>query len=173
MSEIKTLHKGQFLALYRDRHWEYVARINANGAAFILAITEQRELVLVEQHRIPLRAQTIELPAGVIGDEAEFAGEGIEAAALRELEEETGFRGEHAERLISAPTAPGLTSEVMHLIRVHGLKRVGAGGGVAGEDITVHLVPLAGIEAWLKSQEALGKWIDPRVYMGLWFAQRP
>jgi ADP-ribose pyrophosphatase len=168
---IETLYAGKYLSLLRNGHWEYAARPHSPGAAFIVAVTAARELVLVEQYRVPLRARAIELPAGIIGDEAAFANEGVGAAAMRELEEETGFRGERAEILASGPVGSGLTSEILHLVRVFGLRRVGAGGGVEGEDITVHVVPLDGIGAWLAQQGAGGKWVEPRIYAALWFLE--
>ena len=168
---IETLYEGKYLVLRREGTWEYVERPNSTGAAFIVAVTESREMVLVEQYRVPLHARCIELPAGIIGDEAAFAGEGVEAAALRELEEETGFRGARAERLMSGPVGAGLASEILHLVRAHDLQRVHAGGGVDGEDITVHVVPLAEIGEWLAAQSRSGKWVEPRVYAGLWFVQ--
>src|SRR3546814_13121516 len=66
---IDELHRGKFLRLVRDRHWEYVTRVNSSGAGFIAALTDAGEVVLVEQYRLPLHARTIELPAGMIGDE--------------------------------------------------------------------------------------------------------
>lgn len=168
---IETLYEGKYLALRREGHWEYAERPHARGAAFIVAVTEAQEIVLVEQYRIPLHARCIELPAGIIGDEAAFANEGIEAAALRELEEETGFRAARGELLASGPVGAGLASEILHLVRAHDLKRVHAGGGVEGEDITVHVVPLAGIGEWLARQGRSGKWVEPRIYAGLWFVQ--
>jgi ADP-ribose pyrophosphatase len=167
----ETLHQGRFLALRREGRWEYVERVNARGAAFIVAVTEAQEIVLVEQYRVPLHRRCIELPAGIIGDEAAFADEAVEAAALRELEEETGYRGTHAELLTSGPVGAGLTSEILYLYRARGLRRVHDGGGVEGEDITVHVVPLAGVGAWLAQQGRSGKWVEPRVYAGLWFVQ--
>jgi ADP-ribose pyrophosphatase len=174
MSEtpIKTLHQGQFLILRRSGKWEFVERVNQRGAAFILALTDAREIVLVEQFRVPLQARCIELPAGIIGDEAAFANEGVEGAALRELEEETGFRGSSAELLTSGPVACGMTSELLYLYRVRGLTRVHHGGGVDGEDITVHVVPLDQAAEWLARQGREGKLVEPRVYAGLWFAGR-
>jgi ADP-ribose pyrophosphatase len=169
---LETLYQGKFLVLRRQGRWEFVERVSARGAAFILAVTEAREIVLVEQYRVPLGRRCVELPAGIIGDEAEFADEGVEAAAMRELEEETGFRGSHAELLTSGPVGAGLTSEILYLYRVHGLQRVHQGGGVDGENITVHVVPLDGIGEWLAQQGREGKWVEPRVYAGLWFAGR-
>jgi len=171
-SDVETLYSGKFLELKNSGNWEYVSRVRARGAAFILAITPKREIVLVEQYRVPLRAQSIELPAGIIGDEAGFEDEGIEAAALRELEEETGFRGARSEHLLTGPSGPGITSEILHLIRAHDLTRVSAGGGVEGENITVHVVPLADVHDWLLAQGRLGKMVEPRIYAGLYFAGR-
>lgn len=171
-SGIQELHRGRFLRLVRDRHWEYVTRVNSSGAAFILAVTPARELLLVEQLRIPLGARTLELPAGMIGDEAHLREESIEASALRELEEETGYRGTHAEILLSGPVAAGLTSEILHLVQVHELTRVHAGGGVEGEDIVVHRAPLHGIDDWLRHKREEGLLVEPRIYTALYFAQR-
>ncbi len=165
-----SLYRGRFLELRREGRWEYVARTNSTGAVFILAITDGNELVLVEQHRIPLGGATIELPAGMVGDEPQFRGESLLESARRELEEETGFRGARAELLLSGPVAPGLTSEILHLVQVHDLKRVHAGGGVDGENIRVHVVPLGEVRTWLRQQSEAGKLVEPRIYSALYFA---
>ena len=172
MSQIEILHEGRFLRLLRDGRWEYVARTNAKGAAFIAAVTDDDELVLVEQLRVPLQAQSIELPAGIIGDEAAHADEAFEAAALRELEEETGFRAGRIEHILTGPTAPGMSSELLHFYVARQLRRVHAGGGVDGENITVHRVKIDEATDWLMAQMAAGKRVDPRVFVGLWFTRR-
>jgi len=169
---IETLYEGRFLHLYRNRNWEYVARTNARGAAFIAALTSDHEIVLVEQYRVPLQSACIELPAGIIGDEAGHADEAFEDAARRELEEETGFRAGAIEHILTGPTAPGMSSERLHFYVATELSRVHAGGGVEGENITVHVVPLNQVDAWLPAQMAAGKAVDPRVYVGLWFLSR-
>lgn len=166
---MKTVYQGKFLKLIHDRHWEYVSRVNARGAAAIVAVTPQNEIVLVEQTRIPLQGKTIELPAGIVGDAAEFASESFEQSAIRELLEETGFQGSHARVLASGPTAPGLTSEYSTLVAVTGLTRLHAGGGVDGEDITVHLVPLAEVREWLVAKQHEGLAVEPKIYAGLYF----
>lgn len=168
----RTLHDGQFLKLQRDGHWEYVSRQRASGAGFIVAITDERELVLVEQYRVPLHRRVIELPAGIIGDGDSSADESAEASALRELEEETGFVGSSTRALCHGPVAAGMTDEIGYFTQVFGLRRAGQGGGVEGEDITVHLVPLAGVEAWLDAQATRGVLVDPRIFVGLYFAGR-
>ena len=87
----KTLRTGKFLALIKEGQWEYVDRVKANGAAIIIGVTMEQKVLLVEQYRIPVHARTIELPAGIIGDEPGDANETSAAAARRELLEETGY----------------------------------------------------------------------------------
>lgn len=169
---ITVLHDGQFLQLLRVEHWEYVRRPRSSGAGFIIALTGADELVLVEQYRYPLDRRCIELPAGIIGDSAELQGESPLDSAMRELEEETGFAGSRAELLLQSPTAPGMTAELSYFVRVHGLQRRHAGGGVDGEDIVTHCVPLPGIDAWLDTQRNAGLAVDARIYAALYLLGR-
>lgn len=169
---VQVVAGGRFVELRRQGHWEYAARVGGLGAAFILALTDAEEIVLVEQYRVPVAARVIELPAGVVGDHAADAGESARQAALRELEEETGFRGRRVRHLHRGPTAPGLCAERLDLFEVTGLERVGPGGGAdADEDIAVHIVPLPRAPEWLREAERRGALIDARVYAGLWFAE--
>ena len=169
---VRLLHEGQFLRLLRDGRWEFVQRVRANGAVFIVAVTDADEIVLVEQFRVPLQKRVIELPAGIMGDEAHFVDESPEASGARELEEETGYRPAKVERLLTGPTAPGMTSELLHFVLATGLVRLHEGGGVDGEDITVHVVALADIDRWLSAQEQRGLLVEPRVFAGIRFAER-
>ena len=167
-----TLHTGKFLALVKEDHWEYADRTNATGAAIIVAVTDEQKLLLVEQYRIPVHAHTIELPAGIIGDEPGSSNEDHAEAARRELEEETGYRAEHMEALTHGPASSGLTSETVTLFLATELRRVGKGGGVAHEAITVHEAPLNEVQEWLKAKAKAGVLVDPKVYAGLYFIGR-
>jgi ADP-ribose pyrophosphatase len=164
-----TLHAGKFLTLIKEGHWEYVNRVNATGAAVIVAVTEEQKLLLVEQYRIPVHTRTIELPAGIIGDEPGRTNESKAEATRRELSEETGYSAEHIEALTTGPSGAGLTSERVTLLRASGLRRTGKGGGVEHEDIVVHEIPLAEVTAWLESKARTGVLIDPKIYAGLFF----
>jgi ADP-ribose pyrophosphatase len=168
-----TLYTGRFLALLREGHWEYVDRVNATGAALIVAVTDDQKVLLVEQYRIPVHARTIELPAGIIGDEPGGANESNAEAARRELFEETGYAAERMEAVMTGPACSGLTSERVTLFRALGLRRTGKGGGVAQEDITVHEIPLAEVVVWLEARRKTGVLIDPKVYAGLFFVTQP
>lgn len=172
MNKIESLHRGRFLELLRDGRWEYVRRLSDRGAVFVIATTDDGRLVLVEQDRIPVRSRTLELPAGILGDEARHADETPEACALRELLEETGFVGSQARLIATGPVASGLTSEIAFLVRVRDLTRAHAGGGVDDEDITVHLAPLDRIDAWLEERRRDGAQIEPRIYAALYFLAR-
>jgi len=166
------LHTGEFLALVKEGRWEYVDRIGANGAAIIVAVTDGQKLLLVEQYRIPVHARTIELPAGIIGDEPGGCDESHAEAAKRELLEETGYSAERIETLTTGPASSGLTSEVVTLLRASGLKRMHAGGGVGHESIIVHEVALNEVHDWLAAKASAGLLIEPKVYAGLYFIWR-
>jgi ADP-ribose pyrophosphatase len=134
-----TVWEGKYLAVKRRGKWEYVDRTRGIGAAVILAV-DQGEAILIEQYRVPLGRNCLELPAGLVGDDAEE--EDAEAAAIRELEEETGYRAARMIDLGRFHSSPGLASEGFTLLRAEGLTRVGEGGGVEGEEIVVHRVKL-------------------------------
>jgi len=127
-------------------------------------VTEDGEVILTEQYRRPVQARVIDWPAGLVGDEG---NDDPEEAAKRELEEETGYTCDSVELLASGPTSAGITSELVSLYRARGVRKIGDGGGVGGEDITVHLVALRGIEDWLKTRE--GVLVDAKLWSGLYF----
>lgn len=152
--------EGKYIKVVKDGTWEYVSRARGIQAAVILAVDDGR-VILVEQYRVPLGRYCLELPAGLVGDED--AGESVDAAAARELEEETGYRATRIERLGFFHSSPGMVSEGFTLVRATGLTRVGDGGGQDGEDITVHLVALAEINAFVAAKRAMGVAIDVKL----------
>lgn len=166
------LHAGQFLRLVRNGRWEYVQRVTRDHAVIIIGLTPQQEVVLIEQTRIPAGGKVIEWPAGLVGDSAATADEALEQTARRELLEETGFEAGRFMPIFSGPPSPGLASETITWFRAHGLRRVGPGGGEGGEDISVHVIPLAQVDDWLDRWQAAGGKIDPKVYAGLYFLLR-
>ncbi len=160
MSE--TVWAGRFIAVETEGKWEYAVRPRGIAAAVILAI-DADHVLLVEQYRVPIGCRCLELPAGLVGDET--AGEPIEAAAARELKEETGYRAERLEALGLFHSSPGLTSEAFTLVRATSLTMVGTGGGVDDEDIAVHRVPLAEVAAFVATRRAAGVAVDAKVLL--------
>lgn len=154
--------EGRFIAAKRRGKWEYVSRTRNISAAAILAIHEGH-VILVSQYRVPVQAMCLELPAGLIGDEE--AGEAVALAATRELEEETGYRAERMVELGRFHASPGMSSEGFHLMRAEGLTKIGDGGGVEGEDIAVHLVPLAQVSDFTAARRAEGYAMDVKLLL--------
>jgi len=169
---VKELHAGRHLRLVVRNGWEFVERPGIRGIVIVVAVTPGESILLVEQRREPVDANVLELPAGLAGDADSPADEPLEEAARRELVEETGWDASEMERLTVGPPSAGVTSEVVTFFRARGLSKVGAGGGVEGEAITVHEVPLAAAEDFLAEREAGGTLVDPKVWAGLWFARR-
>ncbi len=165
------LGEGRFLRLVSVDGWEWAERRRVSGVVAVVAVTPDGRLLLTEQQRRPVGCAVIDLPAGLAGDEPGAENEALITAARRELEEEAGWTADEFTLLATCPTSPGLTSETVTVVRASGLRRVGAGGGVAGEGITVHAPLLTEAPAWLAARAARGALIDPKVYAGLWFAR--
>jgi len=159
---IETMWEGRFIVARREGRWEYVGRTRNIQAAVILAV-DADHVLLVEQYRVPLKARCLELPAGLVGDEEE--GEAIETAAARELEEETGYRPASVEVLGRFASSPGMVSEGFTLVRARGLEKVSDGGGVEGEDIVVHRVPLAGVADFVAKCRGKGMAMDVKLLL--------
>ena len=169
----RVLAQGRHLRFVEEDGWEFVERNAINGVVVIVAVTAEGRLVLVEQYRRPVGTTVLELPAGLSGDVVGQEDEDLASAARRELLEETGYDAGSLERI--GPTGPpsaGVTSEVVTFFRAQALRRVGPGGGDAHEQITVHEIPLAEVEAWLEERARAGALVDPKVYAGLYFASR-
>ena len=166
MADAKKVFTGEHLYVLERDGWEFVERKSATEAVAVLAVTHDDEVILTEQYRRPVDARVIDYPAGLVGDE----GPGDPAGTARkELEEETGFSCESVERLASGPSSPGIVSETVTLFRAIGVFQKGEGGGVGGEDITVHRVPRRDLVPWLERKEREGCLIDLKVWGGMYF----
>ena len=158
----ETVWEGKYIVAKKQGTWEYVARARGIQAAVILAVDEGAVL-LVEQYRVPLGQRSLELPAGLVGDEED--GESAETSAARELEEETGYRPARIETIGYFYSSPGMVSEGFTLVRATGLTKISEGGGNGDEDITVHRVPLADIAAFVATKRAEGLMMDVKLLL--------
>jgi ADP-ribose pyrophosphatase len=171
MDDPRIVYEGNYLRMVVRGHWEYVERTHADGmAVIIIAVTPGDDVLFVEQYRVPLQARTIEMPAGLVGDD--HASDTLEDAARRELIEETGWQAGRVQVLLTGPTSSGMSSERIAFVRATQLTRVGTGGGVAGENITVHAVPRAQAPAWLVGKSREGFEVDLKLWAGLWMIDR-
>jgi ADP-ribose pyrophosphatase len=171
MDDPRIVYEGNYLRMVVRGHWEYVERTHADGmAVIIIAVTPGDDVLFVEQYRVPLQARTIEMPAGLVGDD--HASDTLEDAARRDLIEETGWQAGRVQVLLTGPTSSGMSSERIAFVRATQLTRVGTGGGVAGENITVHAVPRAQAPAWLVGKSREGFEVDLKLWAGLWMIDR-
>jgi ADP-ribose pyrophosphatase len=171
MNDDKTvLYEGEWLRLVRRGTWESCERTHGQGmAVIVIAMTPADEVLFVEQYRVPLGARTIEMPAGLVGDDHD--ADTLEAAARRELVEETGWEPATVDVLLVGPTSAGMSNERIAFVRARNLRKVGQGGGVGSEQITVHAVPRAQAPAWLMGKQAEGYELDLKLWAGLWMIE--
>lgn len=112
----KLMYKGSMLSMYADTiytpdgntaKWDYIEHF---GAAAVVPVLEDGRILLVRQYRNALDRETLEIPAGGINK-----GEESITAATRELEEETGYKSDNLEHLISIVTAVAFCDEVVEI----------------------------------------------------------
>ncbi|WP_309087630.1 NUDIX hydrolase [Domibacillus sp.] len=116
------------------------------GAVCVIAITDEKKIILVEQYRKALERPLVEVPAGKLEP-----GEEPSLCAARELEEETGYRPGSIRPVQSFYTSPGFADELVHVFLAEQLQKV-EGGLVADEDEFVDL-----LEVTLEEAEELAK----------------
>lgn len=172
LSQVRVLKEGRFLSLMSRDGWEFVSRRNCTGVVIVLAVTDEGNVILVEQFRVPLGKKVIEFPAGLVNDCGLTRKESIVAAARRELFEETGYRAKTMNIVIDGPSSGGSSADVVTIARAQGLRKVGKGGGVDCEVIEVFEVPLAKIDQWLARKRKAGVAVDPKIYAGLYFLKQ-
>lgn len=169
--DVELLYEGQWLRMVRRGHWESCERTHGRDglAVIVIAVTPDDHVLFVEQFRVPLGARTIEMPAGLVGDDHDH--DTVASAARRELIEETGWDAGRIDVLLTGPTSAGMSNERIAFARARDLVKVGDGGGVDNEDITVHAVPRASAPAWLMQRHAEGFELDLKLWAGLWMIE--
>ena len=169
--DVELLYQGEWLRMVKRGQWESCERTHGKDglAVLVIAVTPNDHVLFVEQYRVPLGARTIEMPAGLVGDET--SDDTLESAARRELIEETGWEAGRIDVLLVGPTSSGMSNERIAFARARDLRKVGEGGGVDNEDITVHSVPRAQAPAWLMQKYREGYELDLKLWAGLWMIE--
>jgi ADP-ribose pyrophosphatase len=135
------------------------------GGAAVVPITDQNEVVLIQQLRYPFANRLLEIPAGKL-----IPGEDPSAAAARELREETGLVATRLEKLLSIYTTPGFCDEIIHLFLGTGLSTSLQGHArEEGESsMTVHRFPMETALAMIDKGEIK----DAKTIIGLTIAEQ-
>lgn len=166
--DTELLGQGNFLRLVRHKGWESVERLGTGKVACIIAITNDNKMLFVQQFRPPLNAQTIEFPAGLVGDLPQCPNESVLDAARRELLEETGYHAHHLESLVAGPPAPGFSSEIITYFLATGLTAAAA-ETPREEGVLLHEIPLKDVHNWLMDIAQQGRlYVNANIYTGLY-----
>ncbi len=115
------------------------------GAAAIVPLMNEK-LLLVEQYRAAVGRKTLEIPAGTLEE-----GESPEECAKRELIEETGFQASKWDTLTAYYPSPGYSSEIIHIFKASGLKRVSD----AEAELPIQYMALNEVQAKIKTGEIM------------------
>ena len=139
VAEREIIHRGRYLEFRVDT----IVRADGTGgtrdtvghpgAIAVLALDDDRRLLMVRQWRIPAERALLEIPAGTLDIEGGVI-EDPDLAAPRELEEETGHRAKTWRKLSTFWTAPGFATELMHLYLATGIAGVDADTRLAPDD---------------------------------------
>ena len=120
-------YTGNILKIYEDTviangheaHWDY---IHHDGAAAVVAVADDGKILMVRQYRNALERETLEIPAGGLNGREEPTDQ----AAMRELQEETGYHTDHVELLTSIYTTVAFCNEKIDIYLARGLKDRGS-----------------------------------------------
>lgn len=164
-----TAFQGRHLEVIQHDGAEYVRSRAARGVVLVIPVTSTSEIVLIEQFRRALNCNVIEFPAGLVGDED--PDETFEAAARRELVEESGYAANELKFWLRGPSSPGGSAEIVDFFFAPNVVKQAGGGGVDHERILVHCIPLATVEPWLEQKRKAGVLVDPRVLLGVYLAK--
>jgi 8-oxo-dGTP pyrophosphatase MutT (NUDIX family) len=164
----KIVWQGKFMSAveitYRDargavRTWEALERVGIGGIVVMVAVTPTGNVILERQFRPPVGRDVIELPAGLVEPD-----ESMEAAARRELIEETGWSAGTLAFLAEGPISTGASTEALRAYLCTDLRHVGKNGGDDNEIIEVIEVPITGAQEYLRGAQAQGTLVDLKVF---------
>ncbi len=141
--------------------WSYVERVGQRTAAVAVARTGGSDaLILIRQFRIPFERYVLEFPAGLV-DPNETPG----GAALRELEEETGYTGRIIDVGPPVSSSAGLTTEQLHMVLIEAEDSpANAVSHEASEEIEVVRVEKADLSTISERAAREGWIIDAKLY---------
>ena len=121
--------------------------VSHGGAVCIVPLMEDGTVLLVKQFRLAAGKVLLEVPAGTLEKD-----EDPDACALRELEEETGYKAANLRPLFTTFVAPGYSTELIHAYLATGLTKTQTNFD-EGEDLELVTMPLEDAEQLVLSGE--------------------
>ncbi len=164
----KIIAEGSFVRFVRTaytdssgkiREWESFERVNCNGIVVIVPVTDDNNVLLIRQFRPPVNGCVVEFPAG-LNDK----GETLEAAARRELIEETGYSAKEMVFLTDGPMSSGSSGEILTAFFALGLEFKGIGERDETEEIEVLKVPVDKLDDTLSALRLDGDYVDLKIF---------
>ncbi|MGB3636620.1 MAG: NUDIX hydrolase [Rivularia sp. (in: cyanobacteria)] len=131
--------------------------------AIILPITEDREIVFVKQYRHAIGDFFIELPAGGFNPEQESG----EFAAIRELEEETGYVASKVKKIATFYDKPSKDTNQLHLYLAENVAKTGKLKLDITEEIEVILIPIDAVVSKIVKGEICVAGTVAALFLGL------
>jgi ADP-ribose pyrophosphatase len=168
--ESRVIYRGRIVTLRVDEVRLPSGRIGHRevvehpGAAAIVAVTDDDQVVLVRQYRKTVERTLLEIPAGTLEP-----GESALQCAHRELVEEAGLRAESMTPLATVIPSPGILTETITIFLARGLHPAIGSADMEEEGLHVVRVPLAQVPARIES----GEIVDAKSLVGLLLATRP
>lgn len=161
--------KSYVLGKHETYRGEYVSRMDAKGHVAVLAVTNQREIVLTEQYRVPLGKRVLELPGGLAGDEPLNPDEPLLAAAKRRLYDDSGYEAGKWWSLFDGPLSPLVTDELLTLFLATEIRKISEAErfGADRNYIKTYLVRLGDLEDLTESARDRGCLVDFRIHAAL------
>ncbi|TXK83492.1 NUDIX hydrolase [Paenibacillus sp. N3.4] len=147
----EAIFKGRIISLQVDHvllpNGETATReiVKHPGAVAVIPLLGDK-MIVVEQYRKPLERSQVEIPAGKLD-----AGEEPLHAALRELEEETGYRTDNVKLVSSFYTSPGFADEIVHLFIAEDLVK-GEANPDEDEFLTCEAITLEQAQQYIREQ---------------------
>src|SRR4030043_1986001 len=129
----------------KEQKWDYVTRNNASKVVSVICHAKKSgKILLIAQPRVPVNKIVIEFPAGLVD-----AGENLEEAGLRELKEETGYKGTVLAVYPALSKSAGLTDESTGVVEIE-----------IDEDIT-------GERSMEETEDIQSFWVTPQEFEGI------